>query len=255
MSVWQERPQAVGDAAPSGPPSCHRPGGGGRDRGGAGVPAGVHRRHRRGQRRGWRGPFARVGQVSDLAQRAGLAIAERLAAADPTDSQWQRDLSISRDKLGDLARAIEGKVPGPAAARSTLDDRLGAGPRPGREPISTTPSRFLWPCRSRRSLGRNLGDMAEVDAITRAVAAAATSLSTAISIGVRRRRPRNEIEENLALVKKIEKIRLPEEPHARHWVASGPHYCGRRSASGATTQDRCSGSCRGGWSPAWVGGR
>jgi len=52
--VRQERPQAVGDAAPSGPPSCHRPGGGGRDRGGAGVPAGVHRRHRRGPRRGWR---------------------------------------------------------------------------------------------------------------------------------------------------------------------------------------------------------
>ena len=37
--------------------------------------------------------------------RAGLAIAERLAAADPTNTEWQRDLSISRERLGDLAVA------------------------------------------------------------------------------------------------------------------------------------------------------
>jgi hypothetical protein len=38
--------------------------------------------------------------------RAGLAIRERLAAAaDPTNSGWQRDLSISRERLGDVAVA------------------------------------------------------------------------------------------------------------------------------------------------------
>ena len=37
--------------------------------------------------------------------RAGLAIAERLAAADPTNTEWQRDLSVSRDRLGDVAVA------------------------------------------------------------------------------------------------------------------------------------------------------
>ncbi|MGI9489863.1 MAG: tetratricopeptide repeat-containing protein, partial [Geminicoccaceae bacterium] len=37
------------------------------------------------------------------AYRAGLAIIERLAAADPGNAEWQRDLIVSRWKLGDLA--------------------------------------------------------------------------------------------------------------------------------------------------------
>ena len=37
--------------------------------------------------------------------QAALAIAERLAAADPTNTEWQRDLSVSHNKLGDLAVA------------------------------------------------------------------------------------------------------------------------------------------------------
>ena len=37
--------------------------------------------------------------------RAGLAIAERLAAADPGNAEYQRDLSISHNKLGELAVA------------------------------------------------------------------------------------------------------------------------------------------------------
>src|SRR5664280_468377 len=37
--------------------------------------------------------------------RADLAIAERLAAADPTNAGWQRDLSVSHERLGDLAVA------------------------------------------------------------------------------------------------------------------------------------------------------
>ena len=35
----------------------------------------------------------------------GLAIAERLAAADPGHAGWQRDLSVSHAKLGALAEA------------------------------------------------------------------------------------------------------------------------------------------------------
>jgi hypothetical protein len=34
---------------------------------------------------------------------AGLAICERLAAADPGNTEWQRDLSVGHEKLGDLA--------------------------------------------------------------------------------------------------------------------------------------------------------
>ncbi|MET8149517.1 CHAT domain-containing protein [Actinoplanes sp. NPDC005259] len=36
---------------------------------------------------------------------AGLKIAQRLAAADPSNTEWQRDLSISREQLGDVAVA------------------------------------------------------------------------------------------------------------------------------------------------------
>ena len=34
--------------------------------------------------------------------RAGLAIAERLAAADPSNAGWQRDLFISYERLGSV---------------------------------------------------------------------------------------------------------------------------------------------------------
>ncbi|MDH5653555.1 MAG: tetratricopeptide repeat protein, partial [Gammaproteobacteria bacterium] len=36
--------------------------------------------------------------------QAALAIAERLARADPGNSQWQRDLSVSHIKIGDVQR-------------------------------------------------------------------------------------------------------------------------------------------------------
>ncbi len=36
------------------------------------------------------------------AYRDGLAIRERLAAADPTNAEWQRDLSVSYNKIGDV---------------------------------------------------------------------------------------------------------------------------------------------------------
>ena len=43
------------------------------------------------------------------AYRDGLAIRERLAAADRSNTQWQRDLSISYEKVGDVLVA-QGKL-------------------------------------------------------------------------------------------------------------------------------------------------
>ena len=34
-----------------------------------------------------------------------MAVAERLAAADPSNAGWQRDLSVSHNKIGDVLRA------------------------------------------------------------------------------------------------------------------------------------------------------
>ncbi|MET0417009.1 MAG: tetratricopeptide repeat protein [Actinoplanes sp.] len=40
---------------------------------------------------------------ADMAYRAGLRIAQRLAEADPTNAAAQRDLSISYNKIGNVA--------------------------------------------------------------------------------------------------------------------------------------------------------
>ena len=37
--------------------------------------------------------------------QASLAIAERLAKADPGNAGWQRDLSVSHNKIGDVQQA------------------------------------------------------------------------------------------------------------------------------------------------------
>jgi hypothetical protein len=37
--------------------------------------------------------------------RASLSIAERLAKADPGNAEWQRDLSVSHERIGDGLRA------------------------------------------------------------------------------------------------------------------------------------------------------
>jgi tetratricopeptide (TPR) repeat protein len=57
------------------------------------------------------------GRLDDAlsAYRAGLAVAERLAAADPSNTGWQRDLSVSQGKLGDVL-----------SAQGRLDDALSA---------------------------------------------------------------------------------------------------------------------------------
>ena len=57
------------------------------------------------------------GRLDDAlaAYRASLAIAERLAAADPNNASWQRDLSVSYDRVGDVL-SMQGR----------LDDALAA---------------------------------------------------------------------------------------------------------------------------------
>ncbi len=47
--------------------------------------------------------------------RAAFAIAEALAARDPANTEWQRDLSVSHDRIGDVLRA-QGDGPGALAA-------------------------------------------------------------------------------------------------------------------------------------------
>ncbi|MEI2774198.1 MAG: tetratricopeptide repeat protein [Candidatus Competibacter sp.] len=44
------------------------------------------------------------------AYRDGLAIRERLAQADPGNAGWQRDLSVSYNKIGDV-RVAQGNLP------------------------------------------------------------------------------------------------------------------------------------------------
>ena len=49
------------------------------------------------------------------AYRKGIAIREALAAKDPGNTEWQRDLSVSHNKIGDVLRD-EGDRPGALAA-------------------------------------------------------------------------------------------------------------------------------------------
>ncbi len=59
----------------------------------------------------WWGLFGEtVAMLGDLAgalgaYRESLAVSQRLAAADPSNAGWQRDLSVSQEKLGDVLRA------------------------------------------------------------------------------------------------------------------------------------------------------
>ena len=62
------------------------------------------------------------------AYEAALAISERLAATDPSNSQWQRDLSVSHDRIGNIKLA-QGDLPGALSAYEaslTIRERLAA---------------------------------------------------------------------------------------------------------------------------------
>jgi hypothetical protein len=72
---------------------------------------------------------SRLAVAGDLAAardryQAGLDIAARLAAADPANSEWQRDLSVSHDKLGDVAVAAGDLAAARTAYQASLDIRL-----------------------------------------------------------------------------------------------------------------------------------
>jgi tetratricopeptide (TPR) repeat protein len=49
------------------------------------------------------------------AYRESLAVSQRLASADPSNAGWQRDLSVSHDRLGDVLSA-QGDLAGALAA-------------------------------------------------------------------------------------------------------------------------------------------
>ena len=96
------------------------------------------------------GPHNKIGDVlvaqGDLpaaltSYQASLAIAERLAKPDPGNAGWQRDLSVSHDKIGD----VQGR-------RATCRGRW-----PATRPRSRSPSGWPSGPRQRRVAARPLG--------------------------------------------------------------------------------------------------
>jgi tetratricopeptide (TPR) repeat protein len=57
------------------------------------------------------------------AYRASLEIRARLAAADPGNALWQRDLSVSHDRIGDVLSAQGDLTAALAAYRASLEIR------------------------------------------------------------------------------------------------------------------------------------
>jgi hypothetical protein len=83
------------------------------------------------------------------AYQASLDIRLRLAATDPANTQWQRDLSISHNNPGDVAAAAEN-----LAARTTYQASLES---PCSWPPPTPPTRNgSGTCRARRRRSRTL---------------------------------------------------------------------------------------------------
>ena len=68
--------------------------------------------------------------------QASLAIAERLAKADPGNAGWQRDLSVSHNKIGDVQQA-QGNLAGGA---DKLPGRAGDQASVWRKPTPATPA-------------------------------------------------------------------------------------------------------------------
>ena len=69
-----------------------------------------------------------------------MAIRERLAARDPANTEWQRDLSVSHNKIGDV-KVAQGDLPGALAAYAAgmaIPRRLAA-----RDPANTEWQRDL----------------------------------------------------------------------------------------------------------------
>jgi len=75
------------------------------------------------------------------AYRDSLAIAQRLAAADPTNAAWQRDLSVSHEKVGDVLVAQGDAAGALKAYRDSLAirQRLAAA-----DPTNAAWQRDMW---------------------------------------------------------------------------------------------------------------
>ena len=60
--------------------------------------------------------------------RKGLAIVQRLTAADPGNTEWQRDLSIAHTRIGDVLATVGQREEALAEYRSgfAIDEKLAA---------------------------------------------------------------------------------------------------------------------------------
>ena len=61
------------------------------------------------------------------AYQADLAIAEGLVKRDPTNTEWQRDLSVSHSQIGDVMVAQGDGAGALTAYQAGLVDRRGPG--------------------------------------------------------------------------------------------------------------------------------
>ena len=81
-------------------------------------------------RQDWRRARAQGNLPAALAAyQASLAIFERLAKADPGNAEWQRELSVTQDRIGDVLIA-QGNLPGALAAYEASLAMPNASPRP-----------------------------------------------------------------------------------------------------------------------------
>lgn len=101
-------------------------------------------------------------------------------------------------------------------------ERAGVRGHPGRrgdQPSVRPHSCLARPRQSQRQAGRSLRAMWDIDAVTQAIVAIATPLVAIIGVGSRKRRLRNDIKENLALVESVQKNDvLREHTPALGWL-------------------------------------
>ena len=115
--------------------------------------------------------------AATAAYQAALDIRTRLAAADPANTEWQRDLSISHNRLGDVARTAGDLAAATAAYQASLDmtTRLAAA-----DPANTEWQRDLSISHNRLGdVARMAGDLAAATAAYQADLDIATRLAAA----------------------------------------------------------------------------
>ena len=80
------------------------------------------------------------GPAALRAYQEGLAIAEALAKRDPANTEWQRDLSVSHEQIGDVLVA---QGDGPAALRAYQEGLAIGEALAKRDPANTEWQRDL----------------------------------------------------------------------------------------------------------------